>query len=87
MRKFRNFAAVIKPDEKQKKIRLRFIIIMLSVSILSALFTASMIYFSQVKNLPSHDWNYIKDISWGILLTSMIAGFAVAIQFYDQKKQ
>lgn len=72
---------------KNRKNRLRFIIIMLSVSMLSAMFTASMIYFFQVKNLPSHDWNYIKDNFWIILLTSMVAGFAVAIQFYDHRKQ
>ena len=51
------------------------------------MFTASMIYFFHVKDLPSHNWNYIKDNFWILFLTSMIGGLVVAIQFYDQKKQ
>lgn len=72
--------------KKQNKLRLRFIIIMLSFSMLSTIFTASMIYFFGVKNLPSHNWNYIKDNFWIFFLVSMIGGLVLAIEFYDRRK-
>ena len=58
---------------------------MLLQSMAGAIFTAAMIYFFQVKELPSHDWNHIKNNFWIYFLVSMIPGFGVASKLYDHK--
>ena len=70
--------------KKHRKEVVRFIVILLIFSLLAAIFTAAMIYFFQVKDLPTHDWNYIKENFWILFLFSMIGGgLPMAINFYD----
>ena len=56
------------------------------MTMLSLSFLILTIYFFQVKDLPSHDWNYIKNNFWLFLSVSMLAGFSVAIEFYNHRK-
>ena len=70
--------------KKRRKEVVQFIVILLIFSLLAAIFTAAMIYFFQVKDLPTHDWNYLKENFWILFLFSMIGGgLPMAINFYD----